>query len=481
MNDYTQYYGFSSEEWDSCLKVLNQLKDKPLHNPDNKIFGTLITKVHKQAKKALKHIEVEVQEKTEESKKEKSKKEPRRKSRRQIHKAFDLNLVKASTIVSNAFSKTSFFSHDPTVLTTFTTLKSSKKCYCCDATYYEIHSFYHKLCPSCATKNYAHRTLELDLKGRHIILTGGRVKIGYALALKFLRSGANLTLTSRFPALNLKQLEQEHDYEDWKHRVTVYGLDLRNIRAVEKFIDFYKKNNDSLDILVNNAAQTISYTEEYYQPLIAKEQKFLMAFNEEQRLIANMTAMTDQVQTFNCLEPTAQECEVNRFGQPIDFRDKNSWNSTLTEVSTHELLEVNLINHISPYLLIKAFTPLLKASPFDEKFIINVSSSEGQFSYANKTMYHPHTNMTKSALNMLTRTSALEYSHDNIYMNSVDVGWISTGAIESKRQKLFEQGSVPPLDSVDGMARVIHPIYEALEKKQFTFGKLLKDFKVVEW
>ena len=103
------------------------------------------------------------------------------------------------------------------------------------------------------------------------------------------------------------------------------------------------------------------------------------------------------------------ELKLNRFGQPVDLRDKNSWNATLEEVSMYELVEVNLINQISPYFLIKELTPLMKASTFKEKFIVNVTSSEGQFSYQNKTMYHPHTNMTKAALNMLTRTSAKEY------------------------------------------------------------------------
>ena len=144
-------------------------------------------------------------------------------------------------------------------------------------------------------------------------------------------------------------------------------------------------------------------------------------------------------------------------------------------------MEVNLINHISPYLLIKALTPLLKASSFEEKFIINVSSSEGQFSYSNKTTHHPHTNMTKAALNMLTRTSASSYAEDKIYMNSIDVGWISTGVAESKREKLFKKGLTPPLDLVDGATRIFHPIYDNIVNKKYIFGKLLKDYNIVDW
>jgi len=244
--------------------------------------------------------------------------------------------------------------------------------------------------------------MKVDLKGRNVIITGGRVKVGYATALMFLRNGANLVVTTRFPALSLEEFKKENDYELWKERLTLYGLDLRNIRAVEDFVLFYKKEHKSLDVLVNNAAQTIKYTDEYYQPLIKNEQKLLLTEGKEKKLIANSTPICNETKALEYKNSNIEPSSLNRFGQPIDFREKNSWNSTLTEISTHELLEVNLINHISPYLLIKELTPLFKASSFEEKFIINVSSSEGQFSYVSKTIYHPHTNMTKAALNMLT-------------------------------------------------------------------------------
>ena len=474
MNNFKEEYNFTKEEWDACLKVLNTLKNNPLNNPDNKTFGALLTKVYKSAKKALKNSLIEIDEK-----KEKEPKRVERKNRRTLHKEFDLEIAKSSHIISNALSKTSLFTHELSIETFFTELKTSKSCYCCSNTYKQMHSFYHKLCPVCATRNYEQRSLEVNLENRHVILTGGRVKLGYSSALKFLRSSAILMVTTRFPAVLLEQFKQEEDYETWKGNLTVYGLDLRNLQAVEVFVDFYKSKQKSLDILVNNAAQTIKYMEEQYRPLIDNEQKLLLG--SSQNLIANTTPITNELKALDYIDKTLASTPLNRFGQPVDFREKNSWNSTLEEISTHELLEVNLINHISPYMLIKELTPLFKASTFEDKFIINVSSSEGQFSYANKTINHPHTNMTKAALNMMTRTSAPSYMENKIYMNSVDVGWISTGATELKRAELFEKGSVPPLDSVDGSARIFHPIYEALVKKNYLYGHLLKDFEVVAW
>lgn len=454
MTDFDKKYGFSLEEWEACLAVLTQLKDNPLQNPDNPIFAGLITKIHKNAKKELKKA---VQEKD---------------------KASDVDLLKQAVIAKNALNKTTLFDHEEDESVFYTNFKKPQNCYSCNTLYDKMHSFYHRLCPECATLNYKYRSLKVNLKNRHVILTGGRVKVGYAAALKFLRSGANLLVTTRFPALALEQFKEEVDYEEWKERLVLYGLDLRDLKAVEGFVHYYKKEYDCLDVLVNNAAQTIQYPNSYYAPLIAQEQ-ILLEKGANQCLIGNTTPVAEMQQDLNLFE--GKDVTLNRFGQPVDFREKNSWNATLEEVSTYELLEVNLINHISPYLLIKSLTPLLKKSSFKEKFIINVSSSEGQFSYQNKTLYHPHTNMTKAALNMLTRTSGLAYSKEDIYMNAVDVGWVSTGAKESKRERQFEAGYIPPLDSVDAAARILHPIQEALLGKQYFSGVLLKNFNVVDW
>ena len=89
--------------------------------------------------------------------------------------------------------------------------------------------------------------------------------------------------------------------------------------------------------------------------------------------------------------------------------------------------------------------------------------------------------MTKAALNMLTHTSAKDYAQNKIFLNCVDVGWISTGAIEPLRKKQFEAGYIPPLDPVDGAARILHPIYEQLKNKKTIFGKLLKNYRITDW
>jgi NAD(P)-dependent dehydrogenase (short-subunit alcohol dehydrogenase family) len=446
---------FSQQDWETCLKVLNVLKDNPLENPDNQQFKTLITSIAKQAKKSNKKEAL--------SSKKKS----------------NNDLIKETSIVLNAQNKTSNFTSSPDVISDFKHLEIERRCYCCSTMYTKLHFFYHKLCPDCANYNYQQRNKKYDLTNYNVIITGGRVKIGYATVLKFLRANAKVILTTRFPAIALEQLRHENDYELWKNNLNVYGLDLRNLKCVQQFIDHCNRNLNQLDILINNAAQTIKYPLPYYQPLISTENHLLSnaisdGFHQNQTPLA-----IQQNQLLNNFDQ--QEIQLNRFGQPIDFRAKNSWNSTLTDVTLEELLEVNLINHISPYQLISGLTPLMLRSNHKDRFIINVTSSEGQFNYPNKNIFHPHTNMTKAALNMLTRTSANDLVRDSIFMNSVDVGWISTGVAESKREKQFNDLKIPPLDPVDGAARILHPIDEVLNGNKSLFGVLLKDYKVVNW
>lgn len=473
---------FTDEEWQICLKVLSSLRDNPLNNPDNITFKGLITKIHKNAKKAIQDTNYR-----DEHKKTNIDNKPfiSDKNKRIKLKEEDISILLNTEIAKQATKNTSLYTpkikgllkeiDKPQILNKKIT------CYICKNEFNKIHFFYNRLCPSCAENNYNHRLLSVDLNNRNTIITGGRVKVGYATALRLLRSNANVIITSRFPALTLAQLKKEYDYNNWKNKVVVYGLDLRNLHAVDQFLEYVKQHFTSLDILINNAAQTIKYSSEHYAPLINNEIILLKNFSKKNNLLSNNTLLSENIKFLDDKKDTLVDYQANRFGQPIDYRLKNSWNSTLEEINTYELLEVNLINHISPYILIRELKSLMKKSTFEEKFIINVTSTEGQFSYSNKTIFHPHTNMTKAALNMLTKTSAEEFAKDHIYMNSVDVGWISTGAIEPLRQKQFSNGYIPPLDSVDGASRIFHPIEEALNNNNRFYGLLLKDYKETKW
>jgi NAD(P)-dependent dehydrogenase (short-subunit alcohol dehydrogenase family) len=168
--------------------------------------------------------------------------------------------------------------------------------------------------------------------------------------------------------------------------------------------------------------------------------------------------------------------------QQVDLRQRNSWRLALAEVSAVELLEVQLVNAVAPFMLNGRLKALMERSPSRDKHIVNVSAMEGQFYRTFKTDKHPHTNMAKAALNMMTRTSAADYIKSGIHMNSVDTGWVTDEDVaEVAARKTREQGFHPPLDIVDGAARIVDPIFEGFSSGKHVWGLFLKDYVPTDW
>jgi NAD(P)-dependent dehydrogenase (short-subunit alcohol dehydrogenase family) len=154
----------------------------------------------------------------------------------------------------------------------------------------------------------------------------------------------------------------------------------------------------------------------------------------------------------------------------------------LDQVSLIELLEVQLVNAIAPFLLNARLKPLLLRHKTFDKHIVNVSAMEGQFYRRFKTDKHPHTNMAKAALNMMTRTSASDYAREGIFMNSVDTGWVTDeDPLHLAERKTADCGFHPPLDIVDGAARIVDPIFDGINTGRHVWGQMLKDYKPTAW
>lgn len=372
-------------------------------------------------------------------------------------------------------------------------LNRPESCYICKTAYTEVHFFYHLLCPACAEFNYRMRDLHSDLTGRTALVTGGRVKIGFQLVLRLLRDGARVLVTTRFPHSAARRFHAEVDSPDWADRLHLYNLDLRNIPAVESFADGLIRTESHLDIIIHNAAQTIRRPRGFYSELIAIENKPQEHLSLEARqlvhrmepdspmpsvvagspLIQSMLPAVMDVLPANALEDNEERA---------DSRTINSWLLKLDEVSAPEMLEVQLVNSVAPFLLNSRLKPLLLRSPHARRFIVNVSAMEGQFS-RHKTVFHPHTNMAKAALNMMTRTSGEDYARDHIYMNSVDTGWITDENPTIKRTRnQEEEGFFAPLDIIDGMARIYHPVATGIDSdEEPLFGRFLKDYTTCPW
>jgi NAD(P)-dependent dehydrogenase (short-subunit alcohol dehydrogenase family) len=385
-------------------------------------------------------------------------------------------------------------------------LEEARMCYVCKASYRRLHRFYDQLCPACGDRNEDKRTPRVDLTGRVALVTGSRVKIGYQAAIMLLRNGCHVVVSTRFPRDAAERYAREADFEEWSDRLDIVGLDLRHTPSVERAARALDERLPRLDFIIHNACQTVRRPPDFYAHLMESERAPLAMLpaavrgsverweelrddHQDVEGLADPAALSQVASVADRLLADGSETGLQLFPagaldadlQQVDLRTHNSWRLTLEEVPTFELLEVLLVNAVAPFVLSSRLKSLMTRSEERDKHIVNVSAMEGQF-YRNKTDKHPHTNMAKAALNMLTRTSAQGYRKDGIHMNAVDTGWVTDeDPAHLAARKVEEHGFSPPLDIVDGAARIIDPIVVGLSTGEHPWGVFFKDYEPAQW
>ncbi len=387
-----------------------------------------------------------------------------------------------------------------------------KPCYMCKQDYTRVDAFYHQLCPACAALSHEKRDARTDLTGRRALLTGGRAKIGMYIALRLLRDGAHLTLTTRFPQDAARRFAAMPDSADWLGRLRIVGIDLRDPAQVVALAETVSAAGH-LDIIVNNAAQTVRRSPGAYSALVAGEGEAYVpavgASSGPEVLTFDRISEAHPASLVGSLATTAPHpagmaapddvraaalragsaslarheagTAVDAGGLLPDVTHVNSWTQVVGEVDPLELLEVQLCNATAPFILLTMLRPALAASPARRRYVVNVSAMEGVFGRGYKGPGHPHTNMAKAALNMMVRTSAAElFVSDRILMTAVDTGWITDERPHHTKLRLAREGFKAPLDLVDGAARVYDPIVRG-EAGEDVHGVFLKDFRPHPW
>jgi NAD(P)-dependent dehydrogenase (short-subunit alcohol dehydrogenase family) len=400
-------------------------------------------------------------------------------------------------------------------------LQRERDCYVCKQPFSSMHRYYDSMCEGCGEFNYAKREQTADLTGQTALITGARVKIGFQASLKLLRAGAQVIVTTRFPIDAAERYSKEADFDGFRARLQIHGLDLRHAPSVELFTRYLNETLPRLDHIVNNACQTVRRPAGFFQHLLARESESIdalppalrstLAGHDELRRALQGSAAQDagslvapgQAHGGGQAEGLLHSAALSqrryldedfRNGdnlfpaghydedlQQVDLREVNSWRLRLHEVETPELLEVQLVNAIAPYILNARLKPIMLKTPGLHKHVVNVSAMEGQFYRTTKTDKHPHTNMAKAALNMMTRTSAPDFVKDGIHMNAVDTGWVTDEDPAAHAARKVELGFAPPLDIIDGAARIVDPIFAGQLTGTHYWGQFLKDYKPAPW
>lgn len=164
------------------------------------------------------------------------------------------------------------------------------------------------------------------------------------------------------------------------------------------------------------------------------------------RLLAFQVDITDQDNLYRLHDFVAE-----KFGR-LDWLINNAgihlhYSTPIDDIKPEDIMENFRVNVIGPFLTSKTLRPLLAKGK--KPRIINISSQMGsiELSSGHATPYR----ISKAAVNMLSKTQALNYIDDGIVTIAMHPGWVRTdmGGPEAP---------LSPEESISGMLNVIDKI-----------------------
>ncbi len=220
------------------------------------------------------------------------------------------------------------------------------------------------------------------------------------IALRLLRDGAHTTITTRFPKDAVRRFAAMEDSADWLHRLKIVGIDLRDPTQVVALTDDVTADGP-LDILINNACQTVRRSPGAYSQLVelrvrsparrcrccrrwspstgsprptrprspAPSARTRSPTTRASRPSTRIAAHSAASLTALALKAGHASLDAHLAGTAVDaggllpdLQTNNSWTQVVDEVDPLELLEVQFCNSIAPFLLISRLRPAMRAA-----------------------------------------------------------------------------------------------------------------------
>lgn len=318
-------------------------------------------------------------------------------------------------------------------------------CYGCSHRFHRSHPVYLYTCAECGAKFQRYRHLTRQLCDHVALVTGGRTKLGHQVVLKLLRAQCDVILTTRRPEAARDMFAGYADYEQWQQRLHVFAtpidFDVDDIvHALTPLIEYIDETFGRLDILVNCAAQTIRSRDKNDSAVVAQNRYGDAA---------------------NAMAPQNDHAATTALAIGASATGVNSWAQRMLDTPLFELCEVMRVNAVAPYVLTMLAFPLMQRSPF-VPYILNVHAREGLIT-VRKGASHVHTNMAKAAFHMFTKGLVNQrwntLGGKRFSVHGCDPGWVSV-------DEYYDDGQpwpAPPLDEIDGAARILFPLFRRLE------------------